>query len=132
MPEQFAPESPSERLGFRWHRSADGESWELIEGAEAETGRLLLTAEEVGGFVFVEWSVTSEGGAGDVLREGASEMSASAVRLPSPTLPLPLPLPLTLCLRYISRVSPSPGAAACGGPRRPQDRAATGGALAAA
>ena len=47
MPEQFAPESASERLGFRWHRSADGESWEQIEGAEAETGRLLLTAEEV-------------------------------------------------------------------------------------
>ena len=37
----------------------------------------------MGCFVFVEWFVTSDGGAGagEVLREGASEMSASAVRL---------------------------------------------------
>ena len=83
VPEQLAPASASESLSYRWHRSPDGESWELVEGeaGEADAGRFLLTAEEVGCFVFVEWFVTSEGGAGEVLREGASEMSASAVRL---------------------------------------------------
>ena len=89
VPEENLPATMSETLSFEWHRSADGESWEPIDGSDG--ARFLVTADEVGCWLFAKWMVLD--GAGAVLREGSTEMSGSYAalrRLAPPSLSLSL------------------------------------------
>ena len=102
VPEENLPTTMSEKLSFEWHRSADTESWEPIDGSDA--ARFLVTADEVGCWVFAKWMVLDGGGA--VLREGSTEMSSSYAA--SGARPVSLPFPPLSARSASQRLADSP------------------------
>jgi len=68
-------------VSYAWHRSAappdDSSEWEELSGMTSP--RYILTAADVGCWLFAEWKVVDD--AGTVVKDGATESSDESVRL---------------------------------------------------
>ena len=65
------------QLRVQWHRSADGEVWIPIQGAERP--QYLLSGDDAGCFLFAEWKLQDDTGGG--LGEGSTEATPITVQL---------------------------------------------------
>ena len=74
LPDELRP-SADAKVQLQWHRSIDGDSWEAVRGATEP--RYMLSADDVGHWLFAEWRFTDA--AGEVLADGSTEQSSAVV-----------------------------------------------------
>ena len=85
MPEELLQEAADNghEVVYSWHRSAlppdDNAEWEEIGSAGGDRAKYVLTATEVGCWIFGEWKVLDS--SGEAVKDGATEASDCSVRL---------------------------------------------------